>query len=117
MLTAKETKKRMKDAPETWNAALMDFVSDFRLRKDSAAISDSFELGNEKLDAVLASSIETLCDELKLRIPEWVRKVPSCEQPYFVAGDDDLMAIAIVESPVRFRLRKVFVCDNFLSRV
>jgi hypothetical protein len=34
-----------------------------------------------------------------------------------VAEVDDLMATAIVESPVRFRLRKVFVMENFLFRV
>jgi hypothetical protein len=28
-----------------------------------------------------------------------------------------LKAIAIVESPLRFRIRKIFVCENSLSRV
>ena len=117
MLTAKETKERIKNAPEKWIAALMDFVDDFRLHKDSSAIYESFNIDHERLDAVLASSIETLCDELKIDIPEWLYEIPSCKHSYFVVGDDDLMATAIVESPIRFRLRKVFVMENFLSRV
>ena len=117
MITAVETKLRFKENPDSWKTALWDFVGDFRKQKNPTAITDPFELGDERKDAVLASSIETLCDELKIDIPEWLYEIPSCKHPYFVAGDDDLMAIAIVQSPVRFRIRKVFVLENFLFRV
>jgi hypothetical protein len=95
----------------------MDFVDDFRYHKDSRAIAEPFIVGDEKLDATLAGVIETLCDEMGLHIPAWLEGIPSCSEPYFVSGSEVLKPTAIVESPLRFRLRKVFVMENFLSRV
>ncbi len=92
----------------------MDFVGDFRFHQDPAAIKAPFETGDEQLDAVLAGVIETLCDEMNISIPKWLESIPSCSQPYFLSGYESLKATAIVESPVRFRLRKVFVMKNFL---
>lgn len=95
----------------------MDFVDDFRRTKDSAAIAQPFALGDERKDAVLAGVIETLCDEMNIEIPGWLNSVPACGEPYFVSGLESLKAISIVESPVHFRIRKVFVMENFLFRV
>lgn len=117
MITAVETKKKFIDDPQWWKIALMDFVDDFRFHRDRAAVEEPFNTDDEKLDAVLAGVIETLCDEMKISIPKWLASVPSCRQPYFLSGYESLKAIAIVESPVRFRLRKVFVLENFLFRV
>ena len=107
----------MSGDPQWWKIALMDFVDDFRKHKDLKAIKDPFLLSDEKLDAVLASAAESLCDELDLPIPAWLRKVPACSEPFFVAGLENLKATALVESPIRFRIRKVFVLENFLYRV
>ncbi len=95
----------------------MDFVDDFRYHKDPRAISEPFQLGDEEKDAVLAGVIETLCDELQIQIPSWLADVPPCRKPLFLSRMESLKAISIVESPVRFRLRKVFVMENFLFRV
>jgi hypothetical protein len=43
--------------------------------------------------------------------------VPGLEEPWFVTGIENLKAMAIVESPVFFRRRLIFVLENFLSRV
>jgi hypothetical protein len=43
--------------------------------------------------------------------------VPAPHDPWFVSGMESLKAIALVESPLPFRLRKIFVLENFLSRV
>jgi hypothetical protein len=69
------------------------------------------------MDALLASTAEALCDEMGVEPPAWLDEIPECEQPYFVGGFESLKAISIVESPLRFRLRKIFVLENFLSRV
>lgn len=95
----------------------MDFVDDFRRHRNPAAIAEPFHLGDERKDAVLAGVIETLCDEMHIAVPDWLLDVPPCRDPYFVSGFESLKAIAIVESPIRFRLRKVFVMENFLHRV
>jgi hypothetical protein len=74
-------------------------------------------MSDEKIDALLAATVESLCRELNLETPEWLQNVPACRQPYFVSGVENLKATAIVESPLPFRIRKVFVLENFLERV
>ena len=95
----------------------MDFVDDFRHHRDPAAIAEPFGLGDEQKDAVLAGAIETLCDELKIDIPDWLSDVPGCGDPCFLSRVEAMKSFSLVESPIHFRVRKVFVGDNFLFRV
>jgi hypothetical protein len=69
------------------------------------------------MDALVAATVESLCDELGLDTPEWLEQIPESKEPWFVSGIERLKAIAIVQSPLRFRMRKIFVLENFLSRV
>ncbi len=117
MITAIETKQRMVAEPRWWKIALMNFVDDFRYHKDPAAINEPFALDDEEKDAVLAGVIETLCDEMGIRIPVWLYEVPAAKRPVFLSQMESMRSFAIAESPSRLRLRKVFVCDNFLYRV
>lgn len=116
MITLKETKASIAAEPQWWKIHLMNFVDDFRYHKDLRAISEPFEIGASKMDALLASTAEALCDELRQEPPAWLASVPACQEPYFVSGFENLKAISIVESPLRFRIRKIFVLENFLSR-
>lgn len=117
MITLKETKRKINNEPHWWCIHLMNFVDDFRRRPDLRAIEEPFETDDEKMDALLASTAEALCDELNLPPAEWLETVPACRQPWFVGELQRLKAISIVESPLRFRMRKIFVLENFLSRV
>ena len=117
MTTLREVKKRIRDDPENWRVHLMDFVEDFRSDADPRMIAEPFEPGEPRMDALLASTTEALCDELGLAPPEWLAEIPASPEPFFVAGMENLKAISIVESPLRFRCRKIFVLENFLSRV
>ena len=117
MITLRETKEKIAKDNKWWCIHLMDFVDDFRHYKDLRALAEPFELNDERIDALLASTAEALCDELGLTPPSWLARVPECEQPYFVSGTENLKAFCIVESPLRFRIRKIFVLENFLSRV
>lgn len=117
MITLKETKQQIEREPQHWCMHLMNFVDDFRYYKDERAINEPFIPSERKMDALLASTAEALCDEMGVEPPAWLDEIPECEQPYFVSGFESLKAISIVESPLRFRLRKIFVLENFLSRV
>jgi hypothetical protein len=117
MISLQETKQRMMADRRHWPVALMDFVDDFRYYKNPAAIAEPVDLTDPQMDAVLASTAEYLCDELGLEHPGWLATVPACSNPWFVSGIESLKAIALVESPLRFRIRKIFVLANFLSRV
>ena len=117
MITLKETKQKMLADSRWWKLYFYDFVDEFRRNKDLQMIDEPFELTDEKIDALLASTIEKLCDELKIEIPVWIRKVPSCKEPFFVSGVENLKAILIVKSLLRFKVRNIFVSENFLVRV
>lgn len=84
---------------------------------DPQMIAEPFELDDDRIDALLAATAEQLCVEMKLKTPVWILRVPAPRDPWFVSGMESLKAIAIVESPLPFRIRKLFVLENFLSRV
>lgn len=117
MITLQQTKGKIEQDPHWWCIHLMNFVDDFRYYKDPKAITEPFAFSDEKMDALLASTAESLCDEIGLEPPAWLTDIPACRDPYFVGGFQNLKAISIVESPLRFRIRKIFVLENFLSRV
>lgn len=117
MITLKETKEKILADSRWWKLYFYDFVDEFRRSRNVEMISEPFVLNDDKIDALLASTVENLCDELKIVPPDWLEKVPASVEPYFVSGIENLKATAIVESPLRFRIRKVFVSEDFLSRV
>ncbi len=116
MITMKETHAVMMDNPTQWRIPLMDFVDDFRQQRDILALQEPFVPKDPTLDALLASTAESLCRELNIPPPPWLETVPASPKAWFVSGFDSLRAIALAESPVDFRLRKIFVLENFLSR-
>jgi hypothetical protein len=117
MMTLHDLEKLIRMDPAHGMVTLMDFVDDFRYYKDPAVLKHTFHTGDERWDALIASTVDYLCRELKITAPSWLSSVPACKDPWFVSGMEDLKAIALVESPLPFRLRKIFVLENFLSRV
>lgn len=117
MITIKETREKMKADERWWKIHFYDFVDDFRFHKNARAISEPFSFDDDKFDALLASTVESLCNEMNLPTPGWTRAVPACREPFFVSGFENLKATAIVESPLPFRIRKIFVTGSFLQRV
>ncbi len=117
MMNIRETRRKMRQDAENWLVPFMDFVDGFRRHRDLSLVREPFENGDGRLDAILASVAECLCSELELETPDWIWNVPPCRDPWFVSGMESLKAISIVESPVWFRRRKIFVLENFLDRV
>jgi hypothetical protein len=117
MITLQETQNEIIADPGHWSVYLMDFVDDFRYYRDLQAIEQSITLTGDRMDALLAATAETLCKEMDLEAPDWLTRVPPCEIPWFVAGLENLKAIALAESPLPYRWRKIFVTAGFLSRV
>ena len=87
MIRLRDVKQQIESDSKNWLIWLMDFVDDFRYHKDPAAVVEPFEFNNEKVDAVLASVAEYLCDELDIECPEWLLKVPACKVPWFRFGE------------------------------
>jgi hypothetical protein len=63
-----------------------------------------------------ASIVDALCHEQGVEAPDWPSAVGVLPDPWFVSGTENLKASALLESPVRFRRRNIFVLSNFLSR-
>lgn len=117
MITLKETREAIQNDLQWWAIHLMNFVDDFRRHQSLLALEQPFEPGDRRMDSLVAATAESLCDESGLEPPLWLSQIPECDEPWFVSGFERLKAISIVESPLRFRMRKVFVLENFLSRV
>ena len=117
MNTLKQTKEKISADSGNWKLYFYDFVDDFRNYIVIEMIAEPFAFDNEKFDALLASTAEKMCDELGLEVPAWLTRTPDCQTPFLVAGLENLKATAIVESPLRFRIRNIFVTESFLQRV
>ncbi|MHC4972100.1 MAG: helix-turn-helix domain-containing protein [Planctomycetota bacterium] len=102
---------------ESWMVHLFDFVDRFRADPAPSRVRTppAHEL-DPRLAALLASTVDTLCDDQGWRAPDWTAAVGSLPQPWFVSGVENLKASALLESPVQFRRRNIFVLENFLAR-
>lgn len=106
---------------------LGDFIDDFRLRTKSltekfSSVAEEPELihrkGYRDINAYLAAVAEYLCRETGLRPPKWTEKPEYfLAEPWFAGGLENLKAILLVESPVPFRRRNLFVSENAMTRI
>jgi hypothetical protein len=68
-------------------------------------------------DAYLAAVAEHLALRFGLPVPQWVEEPDRfLTKPFFAGGLESLKAILLVESPLAFRRRQIFVSANALSR-
>jgi hypothetical protein len=73
-------------------------------------------IGDRRLDALLAASVEDSCSRHGLEVPSWVNADRFfLEQFWFVAGVAALEADAMLQSPISFRRRGVFLNEASLS--
>ncbi len=102
---------------DSWKVHLFNCVDRFRHERDVRLIEGApLPDLDPWLQALLASSVEMLCDERGLSPPAWCRAIPPLARPWFVSGIENLKAAALIESPARFRARNLFVLGNFLDR-
>ena len=108
----------LEDGEQSWRRHVMDCVDAAR-RSRSAAEWETPPAGElpERFRALLAGVAETLAAECGAGAPRWTGGVGPLDHPWFVSGYENLKASALVESPVPFRSRNVFVLANFLERV
>ena len=101
----------------SWKLWLFQFVDDFR-RTQNPELIDQPPASDLPLNlrSLTASTVEALCAECQVAIPDWCRDVPPLEHPWFVSGIENLKAMALVETPAQFRQRNIFVLGNFPDR-
>lgn len=101
----------------SWKIHLFNLIDRFRATHDASLIArPPVPDLDERLLALLASTVESLCAESGLKCPPWCSGVFPLRHPWFVSGMQNLRAMALVESPATFRRRNLFVLANFLDR-
>lgn len=116
MSTARETLLEMVLDPDNWEIPLMNLVDDYRRDLNQKRFEESIIKTGTRLDPLITAVVESLCDECDTQPPDWTEDIDGLKYPWFVSGMESLKAIAIVESPIRFRMKNIFVHTNFLSR-
>ncbi|HVR82977.1 MAG TPA: helix-turn-helix transcriptional regulator [Planctomycetota bacterium] len=116
--SAVDISDRMVAAGESsWPVYLFNFVDEFRRQPRRALVEDPPDRDLPKrLQCLIASTVESLCEDIGMEPPEWCWSVGSLAEPWFVSGTESLKALALVHSPAHFRKRNIFVLDNFLNR-
>lgn len=100
-----------------WKIHIFNFVDAFRKASSYDLIAEPPVADlDEKYKALLAAVVWALCDEIGVRAPAWTTLQSPLKEPWFVSGIDNLKAIAIVETPVFFKQKNIFVLENFLLR-
>lgn len=105
------------DGFDSWPVHLFDSVDALRKAPDPVLVQTPAVADIEpRLQALIASTVEALCAETAIDVPSWCLGICPLETPWFVSGIENLKASALVESPVHFRRRNIFVLANFLKR-
>lgn len=96
-------------------SAMGDRPSFLQERPGSVDLSDPWR--TRVMDASLSAVAEFLACRDRLPAPDWVfDREYFLDRPWFACSSDGMRPLLIMESPVSFRRRNLFVSKNALSR-
>lgn len=102
---------------EDWQIAYFDFIDSFLATKSEILLE---QRPAEGLDirslALICAIVMQLCEENKVRAPDWARLSLELEEPWFISKFKSLRATSLVQSPIYFKRNNIFVGDDFLKR-
>ena len=106
-----------RDGFDSWKIHYFNLVDEFRQTHDiRLLLLPPISSLDERLLALMASIVYSLCNEAGLETPDWAAKENFLPSPWFVSGVNSLKATALLESPYEFRRNNIFVQSNILMR-
>ena len=105
------------------NSAILigNYIDEFNNASKSdkiKSISKEPVIKTSKKSVYLSAMVEYLCIKNRLKIPTWVNKSRYfLKYPVFYSRFEQLKATLILESPVPFRRRNLFISENGLMRI
>src|SRR5687767_8820363 len=118
-MTAVECLVEARGAGTAYQRIINAFIDDFRRASSTerrAMVEDPITRSGS-LEGLVAGVVSALCRETSVETPDWVGHIASPEPFFPFPAESFAMRLRLmVESPVPFRIRRVFVPENYLSR-
>ena len=100
-----------------WNE-IIRFVDDFRRNPSHDKLKERNDAMNDIANAFYAGVVEELAREQNMCAPQWVfQKKYYLPEPVFLGGlKGEYRIFVLLETPLAFKVRNIFVGDNVLDR-